>query len=92
MDIKPSLNHASSSSSTAGPSSSSHADSKPPVYYTSPPNQTEHLAYNPKHQPDPNIWALKVPRFLWEQWGTIREAGVELGELVIDQKCAADHS
>lgn len=33
------------------------------------------------------VWAIKVPRFLLEQWEQVEEEGVELGTLVVDASC-----
>ena len=33
------------------------------------------------------VWAVKVPRFLLEQWETVHEPGIELGTLVVDNAC-----
>ncbi|ORX40490.1 transcription initiation factor IIF, beta subunit-domain-containing protein [Kockovaella imperatae] len=31
-----------------------------------------------------NVWSMKIPRFLLEQWERVTEGGVELGTLVVD--------
>ena len=33
-----------------------------------------------------NVWSMKVPRFLLEQWERVMEPDVELGTLVVDNK------
>jgi len=30
------------------------------------------------------VWAMKIPRFLLEQWERVSEPGIELGTLVVD--------
>jgi transcription initiation factor TFIIF subunit beta len=35
-------------------------------------------------------WAFKIPRELYAKWEQVKEGGVELGTLVIDNSSAAD--
>ena len=59
-------------------------DSKPRIP-TEEPSQDEKFDVSGGYASS-NVWALKIPRFLLEKWEEVREAGVELGTLVVDNK------
>ena len=59
-------------------------DIKPAVYTTPfPPGEEEELTLAP-NMANHNVWALKVPRFVLEQWEQITQPGIELGSLIVD--------
>ena len=64
------------------------SDIKPILHFPAPPTEDEQLGVA-QNMDSTNIWSLKLPRFLLEQWETVREAGVELGTLIIDQSYVA---
>ena len=64
------------------------SDIKPVLHFPAPPTEDEQLGVA-QSMDSTNIWSLKLPRFLLEQWETVREAGVELGTLIIDQSYVA---
>ena len=45
----------------------------------------EQLSVDPTFEQS-NVWSLKIPRFLQEQWERVTEEGMELGTLVVDNK------
>ena len=45
----------------------------------------EEMAIEPTFD-DHNVWAMRIPRFLLEQWERVTEEGVELGTLVVDHR------
>lgn len=69
-------------------SSAAMSDIKPVLHFPAPPTEDEQLGVA-QNMDSTNIWSLKLPRFLLEQWETVREAGVELGTLIIDQSYVA---
>lgn len=59
-------------------------DIKPSLPSTDPEEQ---LRIHPRVE-DNKTWAFKVPRDLYAKWEQVKEGGVELGTLVIDNSSA----
>ncbi len=64
------------------------SDTKPVIY--KPPQQPEEEKLTVSPQFDiSQPWAVKIPKFLQEKWEQIKDPGVELGTMVVDQKYAS---
>ena len=60
-------------------------DVKPHIAAKQPDPEDEQLAVAQTFEQS-NVWSLKIPRFLQEQWERVTDEGVELGTLVVDNK------
>ncbi len=58
-------------------------DVKPRIPVPAPLPEDEHLKINVPGQGGA-IWAVRIPRFLYDKWMKVEEGGVHLGTLVID--------